>query len=115
MAIFELKIEKDGISATMEPRGDEFLVLEDSTARTKWETNNIGEHHNGTRDLHKKLHDTGILLSKGAYSVFTKDHTFSRVTAAAGVVSGLPKSGTKTWKIKGTNTTYAEWKAAQLA
>lgn len=113
MAATKFYIKKDGISATMELHGDEFIVLEGSEACTGWITTNVGGHPR-VKELHKELHDQGILQIRGTSSVFTEDYRFSKISHAGGVVNGRPDNGTGSWKLEGTNTTYAEWEADQL-
>jgi len=83
MAAIKFYIKKDGISATMELHGDEFIVLQGSEACTGWITTNVGGHPR-VKELHKELHDKGILQIRGTCSVFTKDYRFSKISHAGG-------------------------------
>lgn len=71
MAAIKFYIKKDGISATMELHGDEFIVLQGSEACTGWITTNVGGHPR-VKELHKELHDKGILQIRGTCSVLQR-------------------------------------------
>lgn len=111
--MFQLKSDRLGINATAELLGGEMIVQSGSIVRKSW----TGERGEKTHYfiLHDKLMATGIIEVKGENSIFTQDYAFSSPSAAGAIVNGRSTSGPREWKLKGTNTTYAEWEAAQLA
>lgn len=109
---FKLTSKRLGIDATAELIGGEMIVKSGSIIRKSW----VGERGEKTHYfiLHDKLWVTGIIEPKGDHAIFTKDYAFSSPSAAGAIVNGRSTSGPREWKLKGTNTTYAEWEAAQL-
>lgn len=110
---FILKSKRLGIDATADLIGGEMIVRSGSTVRKSW----VGDRGEKTHYfiLHDELLETGIIEPKGEHAVFTKDYAFSSPSAAGAIVNGRSTSGPREWKLKGTNTTYAEWEAAELA
>lgn len=111
--LFELKTPKHGIRAEAELRNGEIVVLAGSIARAEW-TRKHG-HNEGYRQLHYDLLAAGILVHLEGNAEFSVDYAFSSPSAAAAILNGRAANGRKEWKLKGTNTTYADWEAAQLA
>jgi hypothetical protein len=111
--IFELKTPKHGIKAIAEFKGGEMVVQAGSIARAEWPRKH--GHNQGYRKTHQSLLESGVLCPVGANAEFTQNYAFSSPSAAAAIINGRAANGRKEWKLKGTNTTYAEWEAAQLA
>lgn len=111
--IFELKTPKHGIMATAELRDGEMVVLKGSIARKEWPRSH--GHNQGYRNTHRDLLKNGILELFGDNARFTENYAFSSPSAAAAIINGRAANGRTEWKLKGTNTTYADWEAAQLA
>lgn len=109
--VFELRSPKHSIAATAALIDGEMIVQEGSTARYQWMGN--GSWDASYAKLHRRLIETGILVSRGELMEFTEDYAFSSISGAAAVVSGRPANG-REWKLKGTNKTYADWEAEQL-
>ena len=109
---FILKSKGLGIDATAELAGGEMVVKSGSIVRKSW----VGDRSDKTHYfiLHDKLWATGVIEPKGEHAVFTKDYAFSSPSAAGAIVNGRSTSGPREWKLKGTNTTYADWEASQL-
>lgn len=109
---FKLESGRLGINATAKLLDGEMIVKAGSIIRKSW----VGDRGEKTHYfvLHDKLLATGIIEPKGEHAVFTKDYAFSSPSAAGAIVNGRSTSGPREWKLKGTNTTYAEWEAAQL-
>jgi len=108
--IFELQNGKHRLYATATLLNNKrLLVHKGSIVRGRWAGSKI---HN-----YKKLHDTmleqGIIQECSGQWIFMQDYDFPSPSAAGAMVMGNA-SAPKFWKLKGTNTTYAEWEAAQL-
>ena len=111
--VFKLESKRLGIDATAELIDGEMIIKAGSLIRKSW----IGDRGQKTHYfiLHDKLRAAGVIETKGDHAIFTKDYAFSSPSAAGAIVNGRSTSGPREWKLKGTNTTYAEWEAAQLA
>ncbi len=110
--VFELINKKHGLSARATLDGDDFTVLEGSSARRQWEGK-------GTEDstyalLHAELRKKDVLVQNGTRCVFAKSYAFRSPSAAAAVVNGRPTNGTVEWRVAGSGQTYKAWEAAQL-
>lgn len=110
---FELVNKKHGLAARAILDGDDFTIVEGSTARLHWEGK--GSEESGYARLHAELRKTGVLVEEGGQCVFDKSYAFRSPSAAAAIVNGRPANGTVEWKIVGTGQTYKAWEAAQLA
>lgn len=110
---FELHLKSEGIVATARLIGGEFVVQAGSMARGKW----IGDRSLKTAywKLHDALVEQGILVPEGKQRRFTNNYAFSSTSAAGAVVTGRSTAGPISWKVKGTDRTYKEWEAEQLA
>jgi hypothetical protein len=109
--IFELVAKKYNLLATASLIEGEFVVMEGSTARTKW-VGKTGQSYSGLRSA---LETSGILVpAEGDVSVFTSSYAFSSPSAAAAAVQGRPSNGRVEWHVKGTNETYHDWETAAL-
>lgn len=67
------------------------------------------------KNLRRQLRENGVvkLLEDKTYS-FTQDYSFSSLTAAAQVVSGITISGRTAWKLTSSGRPFSEWEDAQL-
>ena len=110
--VFELINRKHGLAAKAILDGDDFTVLEGSTARIKWEGK--GSFDSSYAQLHSELCRANILVRDGDRCVFVKSYAFRSPSAAAAVVNGRPANGTIEWKIEGTGQSYKSWEASQL-
>lgn len=110
--IFELVNKKHGLKAQAILEGDNFTVLEGSTARLQWEGK--GTEASSYAQLHAELRKTGVLVAEAGHCVFAKGYAFQSPSAAAAVVNGRPANGTIEWRIAATGQTYKGWEAVQL-
>jgi hypothetical protein len=110
--VFELVNKKHDLAAKAKLDGDDFIVLEGSTARLQWEGK--GDWDSGYAKIHADLKKTGVLVENAGKCVFAKSYAFRSPSAAASVVHGRPANGTTEWKAPGTGQTYKAWEAAQL-
>ncbi len=109
---FEIKSPKLGVHATASITNGEMVVHAGSKGRSEW----VGKASwdSGYRSLRDHLIETKIMIPEGGSAVFSENFAFSSPSAAAAVVQGRAANGRVDWKLKGTNTTYAEWEATQL-
>lgn len=110
--LFELVNRKHGLAAKARLEGDDFTVLEGSTARRQWEGK--GTWDSGYAQLHAELRETGVLAEDGDRCIFAASYAFRSPSAAAAVVTGRSANGAVEWKIAGTGQTYKAWEASQL-
>ncbi|MDQ7070177.1 MAG: GIY-YIG nuclease family protein [Rhodobacterales bacterium] len=110
--LFELVSPRLGIHATAELKDGEMILKKESIVREKW----VGRAslNSGYKSLRDQLVENGILDQTMKSATFNTDYAFSSPSAAAAVVLGRAANGRTEWKLKGTNTTYAEWEAEQL-
>jgi hypothetical protein len=110
--VFTGHLPKHGITARGREVDGEFVVFKGSLARRQWE----GVEASYTR-LFKDLSKKGVLAptADGLFNVFTQDYAFSSVSAAAAVVSGRNANGRVHWLVEGTDKTYGQWAAEQVA
>jgi hypothetical protein len=107
---FELSMA--GTEAEAREHGEEFIVLQGSTARKQF-TNTCPETY---RLLREQLEKDGVLVDVGnGFSKFTRDQGFTTPTAAAAVIYGGAISGPLHWKLQGTQKSYGEWRKERLA
>jgi len=110
--VFAGHVLKNGIIAHGQEVDGEFVVFKDSLARRQWE---------GVETSYTKLFDD--LVSKGVltptpdklHNIFTRDHAFNSVSAAAAVASGRNANGRVHWFVETTGQTYGQWAAEQAA
>jgi hypothetical protein len=110
--MFELVAKKHGLYATASLIDGEFVVMEGSTARSKWASNAQGKQ--SYQVLRGDLEKTGVLVPAGDALVFASSYVFSSPSAAATVIQGRPANGRVEWHIKGSSQTYHDWEAAML-
>lgn len=109
---FEL-VTRSGLHAKARLEGDDFVVLEGSTARLEWQGS--GGWAATYSKLHEDLLKTGVLVADDGRCVFAKSYAFRSTSAAAAVIHGRSANGPSEWKVVGTTQTYKAWEAAQLA
>ena len=107
--VFEMTMQKWGISATAQEVDGEFTVFEGSHARSAW----IGAAGHNYIGLRTKLEKDGTLALSpdGGSMLFNRDHVFSSPSAAAAVVAGRNSNGRIEWKVQGTRRTYGDWES----
>jgi hypothetical protein len=110
---FELINKKNKIHAKATLIDDDFIVLKNSIARLRWEGK--GSENSGYAKLHEELRKTGVLVEQNEHCIFVKSYAFRSPSAAGAVVQGRMTNGTTWWKVIGTDQTYKEWEASQLA
>lgn len=111
--MFELTNRKHGLTANARLEDGEFIVLEGSQARLEW----AGDTTDKTSywKLFQELVDQGVIVASGDSRVFAMDYAFSSTSAAGAVVNGRSTRGPTEWKLKGTNKTYKDWEAEEIA
>ena len=101
-----------GASALAREIDGEFVVLQGSTARVEgvpsWTAGKA------TRD---RLVEQGVLAvsCNPEFFEFVRDHAFGSPSIAGAAVLGRNTNGRVEWKIKGLNTSYADWVDSQAA
>lgn len=110
---FTLTNRKQSLSASAILQDGEFIVEAGSQARLQWEGRSGNE--TGYATLHEELRKSGVLKASGDHCRFTQNYAFRSTSAAAAVVNGRSSNGTVEWRLDGSDTTYKEWEAAQLA
>ncbi len=110
--IFVGDVPRFGITARGQERDGEFVVLKGSRTRRQWEG-----VASGYDKLFNDLVAKGVLapIADGQHNEFTQDYAFSSVSAAAAVVSGRTANGRTHWVIEGTELSYGQWAAEQVA
>ncbi len=104
--LFELVSQKHRLKAEAREVSDEFFILKGSQAQSKW----IGVREHGYARLHRQLLEEGKLeVQENGIAQFTEDVPFSSPSAASAVVVGRADNGRKSWRIKGSRKTYADW------
>lgn len=112
--IFELRSKKHELKAEAREIDGDFVVFEGSQAQAVWS----GADWNSYRKQHQQLLEAGVLAPEGegaSIAVFTQDHAFKSPSAASAVIFGRPDNGRLSWRVKGTNQTYAEWLETKIA
>ena len=110
--VFEIVSKKHGLHAQAKEVNGDFIVLANSTAQSQW----IGDRKPNTHywRLYDQLSDDGILVEQNGGRVFKEDYAFSSPSAAAAVIFGRSANGRTSWKVKGTNKTYADLQEEQV-
>jgi hypothetical protein len=110
--LFRLSNKKHGIEAQAREIDGEFVVLEGSAAVAAWSSK--ADHSYSKR--HTQLMKTGKLIaSNGGHLRFAEDVAFRSPSAASAVILGRPDNGRLSWKLDGSNTSYGDWQADQVA
>ncbi|MFZ5674336.1 MAG: GIY-YIG nuclease family protein [Pseudomonadota bacterium] len=65
--------------------------------------------------LQARLLKSGVVKLDGGRGVFTANTAFQSANSAAAIISGTSELGTVQWKLKGSDRTYQDWEAEQLA
>ncbi|HBN47781.1 MAG: DUF4357 domain-containing protein [Thalassospira sp.] len=108
--VFIIKSPKYGLFAQAQQIGGDFIVLANSHARSSWESS-----AGGYRNLHEQLVREGRLVpDRDGLLKFKEDTTFNSPSAASATIFGRPDNGRITWRVKGTNKTYADWQNEQI-
>ncbi|VAV94935.1 hypothetical protein MNBD_ALPHA07-1112 [hydrothermal vent metagenome] len=110
---FQISSPRLGVDAVASILDGEMIVHAGSIGRGEWVGK--GSWDSGYKSLRDHLIETNILMLEGGNAVFTENFAFSSPSAAAAVVQGRAANGRIDWKLKGTNTTYADWEANQLS
>jgi len=113
--VFEIVSKKHGIKAQAQEVDGEFVVLASSLAVASWKQTD-GPRHTYSR-LHEKLISLRKLIpeSESGLVRFAEDTPFSSPSAASAVILGRPDNGRTSWRIKGSNTTYADWQEQNVS
>lgn len=108
---FEISNPRLGLAAIATISDGDTIIHAGSVGRDKW----VGKASwdSGYRRLRDTLIETGVILIKDGSAIFKENYAFSSFSAASTVIQGR-KASPREWKLKGTNTTYAEWEAEQL-
>eukprot|EP00752_Nemacystus_decipiens_P000235 g235.t1 len=110
---FELRSKKHELKAEAREIDGDFVVFEGSQAQAVWS----GADWNSYRKQHQQLMEAGVLAPEeegASIAVFTQDHAFKSPSAASAVIFGRPDNGRLSWRVKGTNQTYADWLEAKI-
>jgi hypothetical protein len=111
-SVFEIKSKKHDLHAEAREIDGEFVVLAGSEAQSKW----IGAASHSYSGLFTELVETGVLvLDASGVNRFQTDYAFKSPSAASAVVLGRADNGRISWKVKGTEKSYAAWQEEQVA
>jgi hypothetical protein len=108
---FELKLRKEGITATARVIDGVFTVHEGSLARHSWV---------GTDSTYKQLRESlerdGTLAPTRSARLmrFTRNHAFASPSAASAVVVGRSSNGRDAWRTRDGGLTYGDWQSGGL-
>jgi hypothetical protein len=109
---FELSVPKNNVHAFAKLIDGEMVVQAGSKVRPTWAGDRKKKTHYFV--IHDELVAKGIIGVEGDNAELLSDYAFSSPSAAAAICTGRSTNGPKSWKLKGTNTTYAEWEEQQL-
>ena len=113
--LFELVPKKSGIllAQAREIDGD-FVVLKGAAAVSKWKQ--VSTADQGYAKLHRKLLNSGKLQvgTDPTVATLTEDVAFSSPSAASAVILGRSDNGRMSWKLQGSQMTYAAWQEQQI-
>lgn len=108
---FEIAGRRSGIKARATEINGDFIVLENSQARSQW----VGVASNYQKHYDALVTEGKIKIdSKSDTGTFQEDVVFSSPSAAAATVLGRASNGRIEWKVKGSTKTYEDWQNAQL-
>ena len=108
---FILQMQKRGVKATARLESGEFIVEAGSIVRGEWR----GPNTHSYTALREQLDKADVIQKRGEHGLLTTDYAFSSPSAASAIVTGRSSNGTIEWKLEGTNKTYKQWEAEQLA
>ncbi|PWR19619.1 GIY-YIG nuclease family protein [Zavarzinia compransoris] len=110
--LFELFTKKYSIRAEARETNGEFIVLAGSQAQDSW----IAAPGMGYYNLFRQLVDNGVLVpDQTGHRRFGQDFGFKSPSAASATILGRPDNGRTSWRLKGTDKTYAQWQEDQVA
>lgn len=104
-AEFELSTPKHGVRGRARLVDGEFVVLEGSLARERWE----GSPSHSYADLYEELVRGGVLVADQGYRKFSTNYAFKSPSAAGAIMNGRATNGQEAWKLAGTARTYRDW------
>ncbi|KZB70474.1 endonuclease [Thalassospira sp. MCCC 1A01148] len=108
---FEIYSPKYKLTAKARQIDGDFVVLAGSHARSSWDSS-----AGGYRSLHEQLIEEGRLVpEREGILYFNEDTIFSSPSAASATIFGRPDNGRTTWRVEGTNKTYADWQNEQIS
>jgi hypothetical protein len=111
---FELSAPKAGVRAEAVELDGEFVVQAGAVARADWSESQLGF---GYQKLHAQLMSQGVLSAEGAppgMLRFTAPYAFNSPSAASAVLLARSDNGRKSWRVAGSNMSYAEWQSQQV-
>lgn len=100
--IFVLENKKKGYKAKACLNGNQFTVLDGSTASLTWSTSNKTTDRSSSIRLRDKLIQDEVLQPTKCKTMyqFTRNFDFEKPTPAADIVNGYPTSGPSAWKLE---------------
>ncbi|MDA3915280.1 DUF4268 domain-containing protein [Oleiagrimonas sp.] len=102
--VYEIKSQKQNLTASAREADGNFIVLAGSQARAGW----TGQYHS-YQALKQQLMDDGSLIpADGGILQFSKNVSFNSPSATSAVIFGRPDNGRTSWVVKATGQTYAE-------
>ncbi|MFV1850396.1 MAG: GIY-YIG nuclease family protein [Thalassospira sp.] len=108
---FEIYSPKYKLAAKARQVDGDFVVLAGSHARSSWDSN-----AGGYRSLHEQLvEEERLVPERDGILRFREDTVFSSPSAASATIFGRPDNGRTTWRVAGTNKTYADWQNEQIS
>lgn len=114
--VFRLRIGRRGVSAQAQMLGNEFTVLEGSTAVAVWsaegKADSTRRSYASYREQHRKLVADGSIVVDGEVGRFTRDVAFASPSTAGAVVSGRSCNGRQEWTWDGG--TYEDWESRDI-
>ncbi|ALG69994.1 endonuclease [Azospirillum thiophilum] len=109
---FEMSSPKHDLRAEAREVDGDFVVLAGSQAQRQW----IGVAGHSYQALHQQLVDSGVLVGEAEGPLrFASDRAFRSPSAASAAVLGRADNGRLSWRVKGTNKTYAQWQEERVA
>lgn len=116
VGIFELKVKKLGLAARAHVTDGEVVVLKGSEFKFDplHDNRTTAVDIARTRLVHNLL-ETGVVEQSDDHGVFIQDYAFASPSGASDFITGYSSNGRLLWRLVGTNQTYADWEAAQLA
>ena len=113
--VFELTQRKSGLYARAREIDGEFVVLKGSTFVPQWKR--PATTNQGYAKLHHKLRENGKLQPNPGQTlvILQEDFPFSSPSAAAAVILGRTANGRLSWRLQGTQTTYAAWQEQEVS
>lgn len=115
--LFEIATRDYGIMASARESNGEFVVLKGSFARAKWQDDKTTASSPGKK--HGRLIREGKLSAvddsdSSELLQFTSDVPFKTPSGASSVIWARHDNGRKSWRVKGSDATYADWQEKQI-